>query len=79
MSEKFNMRKRDHETSSEKMKHITGSHKNYEHPSDKAERLCRGGFAKGGSVLDPGGPTHNKNDAFYSRDGMKINLSKGDE
>ena len=37
-------------TGASKMGKISGSAKNYEHPSDKAERLCRGGYAEGGAV-----------------------------
>lgn len=36
-----------------KMAKISGSAKNYEHPEDKAERLCRGGFADGGAIPMP--------------------------
>ena len=53
MSEKPNMRKWDHDTSSKKMKSITGSAQNYESPSDKASRMCRGGYADGGRTPQP--------------------------
>ena len=79
MNKKHAMHKSDRATSELKIKHITGTSKNYEHPSDKAERLCRGGYAKGGPVLDPGHSTYVKSLDFYNRDNMKINLDKGDE
>lgn len=47
---KHDMKKWDHESSSRKMAAITGTHKNYEHAQDKAERLCRGGYNAGGEV-----------------------------
>lgn len=78
-NKKHVMHKMDKVSSSLKMKNITGSAKNYEHSQDKAERLCRGGYAKGGHVLDPGGPTETKSEGFYGGDNMKINIVKGDE
>ncbi len=37
-------------TGAAKMAKISGSAKNYQHAEDKAKSLCRGGYAKGGSV-----------------------------
>lgn len=39
-----------HSTQREKMEKVSGSAKNFESRSDKAERLCRGGYADGGAV-----------------------------
>jgi hypothetical protein len=37
-------------TGASKMAKISGSAKNFEHTGDRAERLCRGGYADGGEV-----------------------------
>jgi hypothetical protein len=39
-----------HTSGREKMAKISGSPKNFESQSDKAERFCRGGFKDGGKV-----------------------------
>ena len=35
-------------TGAAKMAKISGTPKNYEHPEDKAKRMCNGGYAFGG-------------------------------
>lgn len=40
-------------TGASKMAKISGSAKNYEHPEDKAMRMCNGGYAAGGPVQLP--------------------------
>ena len=78
MNKKHAKHKSERATSEIKMKHMTGTSKNYCHPSDKAERLCNGGYAKGGPVLDPD-KLCTTDKGFYGRDNMKINMVKGDE
>ena len=79
MNKDHAMHKAQRATSELKMKNLTGTSKNYEHSSDKAERFCSGGYARGGPVLEPGGPSKNKPMDFYGHDGMKINLPEGDK
>lgn len=41
-----------HTTKRHKMGCITGSMDNFESPADKATRMCRGGYANGGMVVN---------------------------